>query len=253
MTRFRAIAVAAGVICLSPPGERQAATDDLAARVKIYRDTYGIPHVFGETDASTMFGFAYAQAEDNFWRLEDNYIRSLGRRTEVEGEAGLISDRRNRTLEIPRLARREYARMPRKMRALLDAFAAGLNAYLADHPDVRPRLLTRFEPWYPLAFIRYNYYQTGFIFSAGLRPGEFQAAVDDASFSSKDFGSNGWVIGPRKSATGHAMLFINPHLPFFGPGQVYEGHIKSAGGGLELHRHTRASASRSPMSDITSR
>jgi penicillin amidase len=186
--------------------------------------------VFGETDASTMFGFAYAQAEDNFSRIEDNYIRSLGRRAEVEGESGLTSDRRNRTLEIPRLAREEYARIPRQMRALLDAFAAGLNAYLADHPDVRPRLLTRFEPWYPLAFIRYNYYQSGFFWSAGLRPGDLQVAVDDSLFASKDFGSNGWVIGPSKSATGHAMLFINPHLLFFGPGQVYEGHIKSAEG-----------------------
>jgi acyl-homoserine lactone acylase PvdQ len=75
-------------------------TDDLAARVTIYRDSYGIPHVFGETDASTMFGFAYAQAEDNFWRLEDNYIRAVGRHAEVEGEQGLVSDRRNRRIPV---------------------------------------------------------------------------------------------------------------------------------------------------------
>jgi acyl-homoserine-lactone acylase len=238
MTRSRALAVAAGLICFTPPGGRRAPTDDLAARVTIYRDTYGIPHVFGETDAGAMFGFAYAQAEDNFWRLEDNYIRSLGRRAEVEGEGGVVGDRRNRTLEIPRLARAEYARMPRRMRALLDAFAAGLNAYLADHPDVRPRLLARFEPWYPLAFIRYNYYQSGFFWSAGFRPGDFEVAVDDSVPGSRDFGSNGWVIGPGKSASGHAMLFINPHLPFFGPGQVYEGHVKS-GEGWNFTGYTR--------------
>src|SRR5919108_4923171 len=80
-------------------------SSDLRSRVTIYRDTYGIPHVFGETDGATMFGFAYAQAEDNFWRIEDNYIRSLGRESEVRGEDGLIGDRRNRALEIPRLAR----------------------------------------------------------------------------------------------------------------------------------------------------
>ncbi len=227
MTRFRALAAAAVLISCSPPRVSQSPPADLAARVTIYRDTYGIPHVFGETDASTMFGFAYAQAEDNFWRIEDNYIRSLGRRAEAEGESGLGSDRRNHALEIPRLAREEYARLPRQMRALLDAFAAGLNAYLADHPDVRPRLLTRFEPWYPLAFIRFNYYQSGFFWGAGFRPSDLQVAMDDALVSSKDLGSNGWVIGPSKSATGHAMLFINPHLPFFGYGQVYEGHIRS--------------------------
>ena len=176
-----------------------------------------------------MFGFAYAQAEDNFWRIEDNYIRSLGRLAEVQGERELVSDRRNRTLEIPRLARAEYSRMPHRLRALLDGFVAGLNAYLADHPDVHPRLLTHFEPWYPLAFIRYNYYQNGFFWSAGLGRGDFETATDDA-LRPRDVGSNGWVIGPAKSATGHAMLFINPHLPFFGSGQVYEGHVHSAQG-----------------------
>src|SRR5687768_1889275 len=90
---------------------------DFRSRVTIYRDTYGIPHVFGETDAATMFGFAYAQAEDNFWRLEDNYIRALGRQAEVEGEDELVGDKRTRSLEIPRLARAEYRRLGTKMRA----------------------------------------------------------------------------------------------------------------------------------------
>jgi len=215
-----------------------AAQDNLASRVTIYRDTYGIPHVFGETDAATMFGFAYAQAEDNFWRIEENFIRAIGRRAEVYGERGVLNDKRNRALEIPRLAREEYARMPAKMRALLDGFARGLNAYLADHPDVRPRLLTRFEPWYPPAFIRFNYYQNGFIYGAGLRQAEFEMAAEDFA-GREDLGSNGWVIGPSKSATGNAMLFINPHLPFFGTGQVYEGHVNSKESGWNFTGYTR--------------
>ena len=230
MTRSLALAVAAAVLSCAPPRVSQPPAEDLAARVTIYRDRYGIPHVFGETDASTMFGFAYAQAEDNFWRIEDNYIRAIGRRAEADGERGLESDRRNHALEIPRLAREEYARMPRPMRTLLDGFVAGLNAYVADHPEVRPRLLTRFEPWYPLAFIRFNYFQSGFFWSAGFRDSDLQVAMDDTPIDSRHLGSNGWVIGPSKSATGHAMLFINPHLPFFGFGQVYEGHVRSAEG-----------------------
>jgi acyl-homoserine-lactone acylase len=214
------------------------AAQDFAKQVTIYRDTYGIPHVFGETDAATMFGFAYAQAEDNFWRLEDNYIRALGRKAEVEGERELSGDKRTRGLEIPRLAREEYRRMPKKMRALLDGFAAGLNAYVADHPQVKPRLLRRFEPWYPLAFIRLNYYRNGFFYSSGVRQEDLQLAIDD-NFDRKDFGSNGWVIGPSKSATGHAMLFINPHLPFFGSGQVYEGHVNSKESGWNFTGYTR--------------
>src|SRR5262245_16890362 len=116
MTRGRAVAVAALVIGLSTLGAGPSPSDDLAAHVTIYRDSYGIPHVVGETDASTLFGFAYAQAEDNFWRIEDNYIKSLGRQAEVEGEDGLVGDRRTRALELPRLAKAEYSRMPKQDR-----------------------------------------------------------------------------------------------------------------------------------------
>src|SRR5688572_9705666 len=199
--------VCATSLCMSPLSSLSAMQDPLSRQVTIYRDTYGIPHVFGETDQATMFGFAYAQAEDNFWRIEENYIRALGRRAEVYGERGVLNDRRNRALEIPRLARAEYERMPRKMRALLDGFAAGLNAYLADHPEVKPRLLTRFEPWYPLAFIRFNYFQNGFLYSAGLEQAELEMAMGEVEDlgGRENLGSNGWVIGPSKSATGNAM------------------------------------------------
>ena len=105
----------------------------IARTVTIYRDTYGVPHVFGRTDASTAFGFAYAQAEDNFWRVEENFINALGRASEVYGEKSLSEDRLNHALEIPRLAREEYARLDGHMRSLCDAFAAGFNYYLERH------------------------------------------------------------------------------------------------------------------------
>ena len=227
------------LLCIAALCSLSGAQGDLRSQVTIYRDTYGIPHVFGETDAATMFGFAYAQAEDNFWRIEDNYIRAIGRRAEVDGERGVESDRRNHALEIARLAREEYRRLPQTMRAIVDGYAAGLNAYLADHPDVHPRLLTRIEPWYALAFIRFNYYQSGFFWSAGYRPSDLETA-SAGDFPQRDsLGSNGWVIGPSKTTTGHAMLFINPHLSFFGFGQVYEGHVHSAESGWNFTGYTR--------------
>ena len=138
------------------PADPDESLSKLARTVTIYRDTYGVPHVFGRTDASTVFGFAYAQAEDNFWRVEENFIFALGRASELYGEQTLDEDRLNHALEIPRLAREEYARLDKHMRSLCDAFAAGFNYYLARNSDVRPRLLTKIEPWYTLAFIRYN-------------------------------------------------------------------------------------------------
>ena len=215
-------------VALGQAKMRSAAKDPaaLAQDVTIYRDTYGVPHVFGRTDASTMFGFAYAQAEDNFWRVEQNFIYSLGRRAEVVGESGLNEDRRNRALEIPRLAKEEYERLDPQMRAICDGFAAGFNYYLTKHPEVHPRLLTKIEPWYTLAFIRYNYYQNGFSRDQNLWTTEFQTAEIPRELKDNT-GSNGWVVGPSNSESGHALLFINPHLPFFGSGQVYEGHVHS--------------------------
>src|SRR6185369_14399336 len=153
--------------------------EKLAADVTIYRDTYGVPHVFGRTDASTVFGFAYAQAEDNFWRVEENFINALGRSSEIYGEKSLDEDRLNHALEIPRLAREEYARLDKHMRSLCDAFAAGFNYYLERHTEVKPRLLTKIEPWYTLAFIRYNYFQNGFARDRNFRRTELQTAALD--------------------------------------------------------------------------
>ena len=116
--------------------QAQVMANPLAQKVTIYRDTYGVPHVFGRTDASTVFGFAYAQAEDNFWRVEENFISALGRSSEVYGEKALEEDRLNQALEIPRLAREEYARLDGHMRSLCDAFAAGFNYYLERHPKL---------------------------------------------------------------------------------------------------------------------
>src|SRR6266852_5231306 len=82
----------------------------LAKSVTIYRDTYGVPHIFGPTDATCVFGYAYAQAEDNFWQIEDSYIRSLGRASEVYGDSKLNDDLLNHALEIPKLAQAEFQR-----------------------------------------------------------------------------------------------------------------------------------------------
>src|SRR3954453_20890272 len=102
----------------------QAGSKAVAHEVTIYKDVYGVPHVFGRTDASTVFGFAYAQAEDNFWRVEENFIFALGRASELYGEKTLDEDRLNHALEIPRLAREEYARLDKHMHSLCDAYAA---------------------------------------------------------------------------------------------------------------------------------
>ena len=132
----------------------------MAATVTIYRDSYGVPHVYGPTDVSCAFGFIYSQAEDYFWQIEDNFIRGQGRAAEVYGESSLPDDLLNRALEIPRLSQEEFARSSPQSRAFSVAVADALNFYLKMNPQVKPRLLTHFEPWQTMTMGRYVLYQS---------------------------------------------------------------------------------------------
>jgi acyl-homoserine-lactone acylase len=220
---------ALGVLACAPARGAQPAAanreEAMARSVTIYRDTYGVPHIYGPTDASVVFGLAYAQAEDDFAHLEDSFIRSLGRAAEVHGEEALRDDQVARALEIPRLAREEYERAAPRMRALYDAYAAGLSFYLVRHPEVKPRLLQRFEPWYPLALMRFKYDQGEFIGYAGLDDADLRVVEEKPAELPQ--GSNAWAVAPSKSGSGHAMLLINPHVAFYGPAQYYEAHLHS--------------------------
>jgi acyl-homoserine lactone acylase PvdQ len=236
------VCASAAVLAGTPHRARsQAATapEHLAATVTIYRDRWGTPHVFGRTDASTVFGFAYAQAEDNFRQVEEDFLLALGRSAELFGKDLVSEDRLNHALRIEEFARADYDSIDAHTRALCDAYAAGVNYFLKRHPTVHPRVLERIEPWYPLAFIRYSYYQNGFVHDPKI--GKLVMGTPDADRTRSDHkGSNGWVIGPTRSASGHAMLFIDPHLGFFGPSQVYEGHIHSdEGSGWEFSGYAR--------------
>jgi acyl-homoserine lactone acylase PvdQ len=222
----------------------------IASSVTIQRDKWGVPHVEGPTDPSVVFGYLYAQAEDNFWQIEDSYIQALGRASEVYGEKSLEADLLNRALGIAEISRDEYPKLSPSMGAICEAAADGLNYYLATNPQVKPRLITKFEPWHVLAFARFAQYQLFIYRRAGIRDAEIRTAVTEvkangltkslpprsesavAEWMPTDdvVGSNTWAISPSRSASGHAMLLINPHQPFFGPGQWIEGHVRSKSG-----------------------
>lgn len=121
-------------------------------KAQIIRDDWGIAHVYGKTDADAVFGAIYAQAEDDFPRIETNYLNAMGRLAEAEGERRVIQDLRMKLFIDPAELQRLYASSPSWLKKLMNAWAAGLNHYLATHPEVKPRVITRFEPWMALSF-----------------------------------------------------------------------------------------------------
>ncbi|WP_419254613.1 penicillin acylase family protein [Caulobacter sp. ErkDOM-YI] len=192
-----------------------------AAGVEITRDTWGIAHVHGKTDADAVFGMIYAQAEDDFNRIETNYITALGRTAEADGEKAIWSDLRQRLFIDPVRLKADYAASPAWLKALMNGWADGLNFYLATHPEVKPRTISRFEPWMALSFSegsiggdieRVSLSQLEAFY--GKR--EVVLSVDEAGLTFREpTGSNGIAIAPGNTLAGNALLLINPHTSFF--------------------------------------
>lgn len=196
-----------------------ARLDSVAQRVTIIRDDWGIAHVYGLTDADAVFGMIYAQAEDDFNRVETNYLTSLGRLAEAEGERAVIQDLRQKLFMDPVQLKDQYDHSPDWLKALMAAWADGLNYYLLKHPEVKPRAIARFEPWMPLSYSEGSI--GGDIESISLARLEDFYGTGPKTVSRvispdpEPTGSNGFAISPTNTVEGKALLLINPHTSFF--------------------------------------
>jgi len=224
----RLMPLAAAITLVASAQARAAGDASEAARwqreardVSITRDDWGIAHVHGKTDADAVFGMAYAQAEDDFNRVETNYLNAMGRLAEAEGEPAIWQDLRMKLFIDPVALKAMYAKSPGWLQALMNSWADGLNDYLAEHPDVHPRVIKHFEPWMALSFSEGSI--GGDIERVALNPleafyGQNPAAlarVDPPSSWREPTGSNGIAIAPKLTVDGHALLLINPHTSFF--------------------------------------
>lgn len=217
----------------------QARWAQRASSVTITRDDWGIPHVRGKTDADVVFGAMYAQAEDDFNRVETNFITSQGRTAEAEGEGAIYRDLQMKLFIDPDSMKKIYASSPGWLKTLMVAWADGLNFYLARHPAVKPRVITKFEPWMALTFSEGSigndigvvnvsqlqaFYGNGPVRLSSMGPGsafERAALAADGARAIEDgvekepSGSNGMAVSPKNTKAGRALLLINPHTSFF--------------------------------------
>lgn len=200
--------------------------EDTASRVEIIRDDFGVPHIYGKSDADAVFGLLYAQCEDDFRRVERNYVWATGRLAELEGAEAIYSDLRANLYMTETEAKAAYETAPDWLKSLCIAFADGVNYYLATHPEVTPQVITHYEPWMPMFFsegsiggdieqiptrrIQAFYGEKESDVMALYEPEfEFESLLDEPK------GSNGIALNGKMTASGNAMLLINPHTSFY--------------------------------------
>jgi acyl-homoserine-lactone acylase len=217
-----AFASGAAVAQAQQPANADVAKWERQAKgVDIVRDDWGIAHIHGKTDADAVFGMMYAQAEDDFNRVETNFINSMGRLAEAEGEPEIYRDLRMKLFIDPDTMKADYAKSPQWLKALMNSWADGLNFYLYKHPEVKPRVIKHFEPWMALTFSegsiggdieRVNLNQLAAFY--GKQP-EAKVSGEEENRYVEPTGSNGIAIAPANTVNHHALLLINPHTSFF--------------------------------------
>ena len=216
-----AAALASAATAQQPSATQVANWERQAKGITIIRDDWGIAHTHGKTDADAVFGMMYAQAEDDFNRVETNFINSMGRLAESEGQAEIYRDLRMKLFIDPDTMKADYAKSPQWLKALMNSWADGLNYYLYKHPRVQPHVIKHIEPWMALTFSegsiggdieKVNLTQLAAFY--GKEP-EVKSSGDDENRYVEPTGSNGIAIAPANTTNHHALLLINPHTSFF--------------------------------------
>lgn len=208
---------------------------------RIVRDEFGVPHIFGKTDADTAYGLAYAHAEDDFSTLEEVMAMTRGRYGALAGSDGAKIDYVGHLLNARATAERDYPKLPADVRAMIDGYAAGLNHFAAQHPK-EVRLASLFP-------VNGHDVATGFVLRApfffglddtigklvnGETPPRGTAARmtplgKDPSMN----GSNAFAVSPKRMADGKTWLISNAHQPYEGQVAFYEATMHS-GEGLDM-------------------
>lgn len=200
--------------------EEIARWEKQAKQVTIIRDDYGVPHIYGKTDADAVFGLMYAQCEDDYRRVEMNYLEKTGGLTMLKGNNEIYNDLLIRILIDPDDAIKDFRSSPEWLKKLCNAWADAINFYLYKNPEAS-NVLKVYQPWFPFLWTDGS---IGAINTAGIGANDLRSLYGDANpFSSVEepvqeevlTGSNGFAFSPKITSSGNAILYINPHVTFY--------------------------------------
>ncbi|SHG18958.1 acyl-homoserine-lactone acylase [Microbulbifer donghaiensis] len=239
------LALLSGYLHLPPSVEAQLSARDYQTEarhydVEILRDNWGVPHIYGDTDADAAFGLAYAHAEDDFATIQNVILATRGQLAAEKGFAAAKTDYLVQWMGVWPAVERGYQRLSSDARAVAEAYAAGLNLYAVHHPDEVSRYLLP---------VRGEDLVAGFTFKTPMfygfdkvlgelldpdAPHELAKAGESALTwgpqQSLPVGSQGIAVAPHRSSDGATRLLVNSHQPLTGPVAWYEARIHSNAG-----------------------
>ncbi len=235
------IVAIAGLVWEPLAATQQSAPPVRKYDVEIARDGFGVPHINGKTDADTAYGLAYAHAEDDFGVLQEVVAMTRGRAGAMLGSDGAPVDYVQYLLGVRETVARDYDKIPADVRAVMDAYAAGLNHYAEKHPDE-----VRLSKLFPVSgrdvaagFVL----RSPFFFGLDgvikkLNDGETPvngpvAQLTPAGREPSMNGSNAFAVAPKRMADGQTWLISNSHQPYEGGVAWYEAVVHS-GEGLDM-------------------
>jgi acyl-homoserine lactone acylase PvdQ len=203
-----------------------------AGRTVIYRDEWGVPHLYAPSAEAGFYAMGWAQAEDRPEQLLTNLAIAMGEHARVAGPDAIDSDLRALAFDHYGIARRRAGELPQRIRVLLRAFARGIEDFYRVHPADRPAWWGEREvdEAMILAFGRLFLYG----WSIGEAYAELERGGVEADRPREVRGSNQWAVSPARSASGHALLLIDPHLSWWGPSRFWElrvhaGELRGSG------------------------
>jgi acyl-homoserine lactone acylase PvdQ len=205
-----------------PPHSLPGSGDD-AGRTLIYRDTFGIPHIYAPTVEDGLYAQGWAQAADRPTQLLLNLKIAMGQLTEISGEAGVSASLVSHMFGHMRNAIAAVDGMSDAERKRMTAFANGISDYYDKHPDQVPDFWQdeRVTPAMIDAFGRMFLYN----WSIDEALGDLQRGGIEPQFVTTQRGSNQWAISPSRTASGHAILLIDPHLSWWGVSRFWEMRV----------------------------